>query len=159
MTTASRRTSALPYACGAALTLLLTIAPAGPVHAANRLSSREVVELVNEQRLREGCPKLTADAELTRMARAHSRDMAERVYFSHTTPDGTSPIERADEAGAENFVGENIARGQDSAWEVVHDWLDSDDHRNHILDCSARTTGVGVADGPEGPYWVQEFGW
>ena len=45
----------------------------------------EVIRLVNEQRAKNGLKPLSANWELSRVARYKSRDMAENRYFSHTT--------------------------------------------------------------------------
>lgn len=46
---------------------------------------------------------------LSNAAEAHSEDMDDRNFFSHTDPDGGLPWDRAEDAGHENrFVGENI---------------------------------------------------
>lgn len=80
-------------------------------------------------------------------------------YFAHRSPAG----ERAgDRISAEGYrwarFAENIARGQDSAAEVVDDWMHSPSHRDNILDCSLRELGVGRAFDTGGtPYWVQNF--
>lgn len=58
-----------------------------------------VHELTNEQRTAHGLPKLMFDEEIASIARAHSLDMAQRKFFSHETPDGLDPTERADKAG------------------------------------------------------------
>ena len=50
-----------------------------------------VLALVNEARVDAGCGALTADPALAAVARAHSADMGDRDYFSHTSPEGLSP--------------------------------------------------------------------
>jgi uncharacterized protein YkwD len=37
-------------------------------------------------------------------------------------------------------------------------WLESPGHRANILDCELTKLGVGVAEGPGGPWWTQLFG-
>lgn len=51
-------------------------------------------------------------------------------------------------------LGENIARGQQTAVTVVEQWMASPSHRQAILQPLFRETGVGVF----GDVWVQEFG-
>ncbi|MFH1444091.1 MAG: CAP domain-containing protein [Candidatus Peregrinibacteria bacterium] len=51
-------------------------------------------------------------------------------------------------------LGENIARGQQTAPIAVEQWMDSTSHRQAILQPLFRETGVGVY----GDVWVQEFG-
>jgi uncharacterized protein YkwD len=118
----------------------------------------EVLALVNQQRSAAGCPALTASSALAGLARAHSADMRDRGYFSHDTPEGLSPFQRADAAGITTMRAENIAMGQATPAEVMAAWMASPGHRSNILNCSLRTLGVGVATGTRGPWWTQDFG-
>ena len=58
-----------------------------------------VHEYTNQERLSYGLSQLSLDPEITVIARGHSSDMAHREYFSHETPEGLTPSERADEKG------------------------------------------------------------
>ena len=121
--------------------------------------TNEVVALVNTARAEAGCDPVHADAKLTAAALAHSEDMVARGYFSHNTPDGASPWDRAKEAGYEVPTGENIALGQKTADSVMDAWLTSEGHRANILNCSSKAIGIGVAVDTAGTfYWTQMFG-
>jgi uncharacterized protein YkwD len=117
-----------------------------------------VLALVNEARVDAGCGALTVDPGLAAVARAHSADMRDRDYFSHTSPEGLSPFDRAEQAGIDYSRAENIAFGQADAAAVMDAWLKSPGHRANILDCELTKLGVGVAEGPGGPWWTQLFG-
>jgi uncharacterized protein YkwD len=82
--------------------------------------------------------------------------MRDRGFFSHTDPDGLSPFDRGDRAGV-TVLGENIAYGQPDPASVMTAWMNSPGHRANILDCSYTKLGVGVAYGPGGPWWTQDF--
>jgi uncharacterized protein YkwD len=114
--------------------------------------------LTNAQRQKAGCPPLTNNRTLRNVATAHSEDMAERNYFSHTSPEGEGPDDRAAAAGYDAYAGENIAQGYSSAEAVMKGWMKSSGHRDNILNCSFTVIGVGVADSPRGLYWTQMFG-
>ncbi len=118
-----------------------------------------VLSLVNTERAKAGCSPVVADPELAALAESHSEDMAERGYFSHTTPDGRSPWDRADAAGVDHMGGENIARGQADAETVMESWMNSPGHRANILNCDFRTLGVGAHFAQGGPWWTQAFGY
>ena len=126
--------------------------------AADPTAEAAVLALVNEARADAGCGALTADPALAAVARAHSADMRDRDYFSHTSPDGLSPFERAEQAGVDHSRAENIAFGQADAAAVMEAWLESPGHRANILDCELTKLGVGVAEGTGGPWWTQLFG-
>ncbi len=117
-----------------------------------------VLALVNQARAAAGCGAVTADPALAAVARAHSADMRDRDYFSHTSPEGLSPFDRAEQAGVDYSRAENIAFGQADAAAVMEAWLESPGHRANILDCELTKLGVGVAEGTGGPWWTQLFG-
>ncbi|MDR6316650.1 CAP domain-containing protein [Actinoplanes couchii] len=120
---------------------------------------QQVLALVNHNRQRAGCEPLTLDMRLIRAANRHAADMARREYFDHETPGGRSAGERVAGAGYSwSKYSENIAKGQDSPFQVVRAWMDSPGHRRNILDCSLDEMGVGLAvSSDRTPYWVQDF--
>ncbi|WP_113700203.1 CAP domain-containing protein [Nonomuraea lactucae] len=119
----------------------------------------QVVSLTNAARAKKGCGPLRVDARLTRSARVHSLEMARSGRFGHDSPDGSSPWDRMERAGYRAGAAENIGRGYTSPEEAVSGWLGNPDHRQNILNCRIQAIGVGVADGPGGPWWTQDFGY
>ncbi|MEU3253816.1 CAP domain-containing protein [Streptomyces sp. NPDC006997] len=119
-----------------------------------------VVDLTNAERARAGLRPLTVDPLLTAAAQAHSADMVARDFYSHTSPDGSHPWDRAAAAGsARRTIGENIACGQRSPTEVVTGWMNSPGHRANILKPAFTHVGIGFAGGGRaGTYWTQLFG-
>jgi len=120
----------------------------------------EVLELTNRERAKAGLGALAPDGPLAHAARAYCVDMAARAFYSHTSPEGTQPWDRAAAAGAsKRSIGENIACGQRSPAEVVDGWMNSPGHRANILKADFTHLGVGFAGGgPSGTYWTQLFG-
>jgi uncharacterized protein YkwD len=120
----------------------------------------EVVDLTNRERAGAGLPALAADPHLTTAAQAHSADMVARAFYSHTSPEGNQPWDRAAAAGSlRRSIGENIACGQRSPAEVVAGWMNSPGHRANILKPDFTHIGIGFAGGgPAGTYWTQLFG-
>jgi len=120
---------------------------------------REVLELVNENRRRGGCRGVTLDRRLIAAANRHAADMARRGYFAHSSPSGDRAGDRVQDAGYRwSRYGENIARGQSSAYEVVDGWMHSPEHRENIMDCELTQMGIGLAFASDDePYWVQNF--
>ena len=119
-------------------------------------SVARVLELVNSERAKAGCQALTEDKRLDNAAQGHSDDMSRNSYFSHTSQDGRTFVDREHNAGYPSPGGENIAEGYTSADAVMDGWMHSDGHRRNILDCSFTTIGIGVTT--TGWYWVQDFG-
>ncbi|GAA3225628.1 hypothetical protein GCM10017691_14600 [Pseudonocardia petroleophila] len=116
----------------------------------------QVVELTNAERVDAGCAPLAGDPRLAAAAQGHAEDMSAHGYFDHVSRDGRRFDDRISAEGHPSPGGENIARGQESAAEVVQGWMNSPGHRRNILDCDFTTIGVGFAD--DGNYWVQNFG-
>ena len=126
--------------------------PAAPARPSGPLV--QVVDLINQKRAAAGCGPLTVDPRIATAAQKHSEDMRSRGYFEHDTPDGEGFEDRLSAEGYSEPGGENIAKGQDDAPQVVSEWMESPSHRDNIEDCSFRTTGVGLSGG----YWTQDFG-
>ena len=121
---------------------------------------QQVLALVNQERAKQGLSALSWSDELTAVARAHSKDMAARGFFSHTNPDGQSPFDRMKAVGISyRTAGENIAAGQRTPQEVVNAWMNSEGHRANILNASYTRLGVGYASGSGAysTYWTQCF--
>ena len=116
----------------------------------------EVVRLVNEIRQQNGLQALTANWELSRVARYKSQDMLEKGYFSHTSPTYGSPFQMIKAFGLSyRTAGENIAKGYASPQAVVNGWMNSSGHRANILNASYEQIGVGYVS--QGNYWTQMF--
>lgn len=127
-----------------------------PLATAAISQAERVVELVNVERRKAGCPALRVDQRLVKAAQAHSSDMAANSYFSHTSLDGRTFADRIRAAGYPSPAAENIAMGQRSAEEVMQAWMRSRGHRVNILNCGFVAIGVGLDT--RGWYWTQDFG-
>ncbi len=123
-------------------------------------SASEVLRLTNLERAKVGCGALRWNARLASAAQAHSTDMRDNGYFSHTSPDGRTAFDRIKAAGySYHQAAENIAAGQPTAAAVVKAWMGSAGHRANIVNCGLKDLGVGYAKGGSyGSYWTQDFG-
>ena len=117
----------------------------------------------NYARKRAGLGELEMRLDLMDAARAHAADMADRGYFSHFSPEGSGPGDRADRMGIRfAALAENLARvrhSTDPAAMAVHGWLKSPGHRRNLLDEGAagyRFTGIGVARGGDGSIYLAQ---
>jgi uncharacterized protein YkwD len=115
---------------------------------------------------------VTIDATLSAVARAKAADMANREYFAHTDPDGNGantlvrragyplPSHYSTAASGNNI--ESLAAGYSSVASVWSGWMESADHKRHILgetDFFAEQTSLGVgyyekSGAPFRYYWV-----
>lgn len=117
---------------------------------------QEVIKLVNAERAKAGLPALKYDWELARVAKHKSQDMKDKRYFSHTSPTYGSPFTMIKNYGINyKSAGENIARGQRTAKEVVNAWMNSSGHRANILNKDYTHIGIGYVE--SGNYWTQMF--
>jgi uncharacterized protein YkwD len=107
----------------------------------------QMLNLVNEERTKRGLQPLKADPALRDVARAHSKDMFARGYFSHYTPEGKDPFQRMREAGVKyEIAGENLALTQ--TLQLAHAGLmNSPGHRANILRPQFGRVGIAVLDG------------
>jgi uncharacterized protein YkwD len=112
--------------------------------------------LLNQQRAAAGLAPVTRNAQLDAASRAHSQDMVSRQYFAHDTPQGVSFVDRVTSAGYINDnlwswnAGENIAWGAGylaPASAIMTAWMNSQHHRENILDPDFKEIGIGVVMG------------
>jgi uncharacterized protein YkwD len=107
----------------------------------------QMLALLNHERSVQGLPPLRADPELAEVARAHSRDMFARGYFSHVTPDGRDPFDRIRAAHVVyRTAGENLALAPTLA-QAHQGLMHSPGHRANILRPAFGRVGIGIVDG------------
>jgi len=141
---------------------------------------RRVVAEVNKVRAGAGLSILRTIPKLREASRAHGRDMAQRRYFAHVSPTGSTPLDRFKRLGVrcrpllssgpltgENlFASDRVASYQSVGggpmkphrWhtipslvsQMVNGWLDSPDHRDNLLEEEWSAHGIGVVISAEG---------
>ena len=117
--------------------------------------------LVNEQRLLQHLSPLVWDLEMLYLAREHSESMARLNFFSHRGIDGKMADDRANEIGVNDWrgIGENIAFNQGIENRVeaaVQSWTNSQHHKANLLDQRWTRTGIGIAQTPEGKFYITQ---
>lgn len=102
---------------------------------------------VNQERKKVGAQPLVLDTEAREIARAYSKDMFLRKYFSHVSPEGKNVADRMKEHGLSyEVVGENLAYAPDEP--TAHEGLmNSPGHKRNILDPEFEKIGIGAVDG------------
>src|SRR3990167_981739 len=121
-------------------------------------SENAMYKMVNDERKKAGVRELTWAPEIVPVSRAHARDMWERQYFSHISPEGHDVGDRLIAAGVKfRIAGENLAMAPTLA--TAHNGLmNSEGHRRNILDPEFGKVGIGVIDnGIYGKMFVQVF--
>ena len=128
------------------------------------LNQPDIIALTNKERIAVGLPALSFNAQLSTMASAKAKDMIQKQYFAHISPDGTDLTKLAKTYGYRYLnVGENLALGDfTSSIDVVSGWMHSPGHRANILNKNFTEIGVsailGNYEGRDVWYAVQEFG-
>lgn len=113
--------------------------------------------LANSIRVRNSLVPLRYDNKLETLSREHSRDMLNRNYFNHNTPDGVTPKQRLQTAGINyRAYGENIVKNHPSAVSSHEGYMNSNGHRANILGDFTHM-GVGVAMNANALYQTQLF--
>jgi uncharacterized protein YkwD len=144
---------------GPALTVQANVDPPPPNPTPDLLA---VLALVNDARGAAGLNLLRLDARLATAAGSYAQLMADRNWFNHTGPDGSTPIVRMMAAGLTNWSAwaENIAAGFTTPALVMAAWMNSPGHKANILNPALTHIGIGkgVKAGSQwGTYWVQDF--
>jgi uncharacterized protein YkwD len=136
----------------------LDISPQAWELSADESSERIMLEQVNSERIKVGSVPLTPDQELTDVARAYSRDMLLRKYFSHFDPDGNDLKYRLAQAQITYLAaGENLAYAPDVN-AAMRGLMESEGHRKNMLDPTFTRTGIGIIDaGVYGRMFTQIF--
>lgn len=115
--------------------------------------SYKVFEIVNQERIKAGVKPLKFNNDMYKAAMVRAKECDES--FSHDRPNGTSCFTALKEAGVKYFsAGENIAMGYRTPADVMKGWMDSEGHRNNILNPNFTDFACGVYNSG---YWSQFF--
>ena len=119
----------------------------------------QLFDLTNAARVKHGRPPLEWHEEVSATARNHSADMAENNYFSHRNQEGQSPFDRMEEDGISfSTAGENLAAGQPGSIFAHHGLMNSEGHRENILQSRFKELGTGVAfNEHDQPFYTEKF--
>jgi uncharacterized protein YkwD len=171
-------------AIGAATAAFVTLPPERAAEAAACPGARTVPQpgtydtardallcVIDRERRERGRSGLEENRRLALAARRHADDMADRDYFSHTSPGGEDMGDRIRRTGYPG--GRSWRAGEILAWgtsarstpeAIVQAWLDSPGHREILLAREFDEIGAGLAHGtpdaehPDGVTAAVEFG-
>jgi uncharacterized protein YkwD len=121
---------------------------------------KELLKLINKERIFYNLPPLEFSSALSEMARQHSLDMANQGKPTHLSSDGKTLIDRLEEADFFYVeAGENVAFSETFVAEFIHEELfESKGHRENILDPNFAQIGIGVIHLENKGYYVtQDF--
>jgi len=106
---------------------------------------RQIYDLTNINREKFDLNPLIFDDNVSKVAFSHSKDMFDQNYFSHYRPDGGGLKERLSEKEIYYLAaGENIAAQHSDAPAAVEGWMNSEGHREALLNEEYTHIGIGV---------------
>lgn len=118
--------------------------------------AERVAYLVNSERKARGIGELIMLPELNKAATVRANEIVRS--FDHTRPNGTGFYTVLKEAGFSGYkAAENIAAGQTTPEHVMKSWMNSDGHRNNILNSDYNYIGVSVVYENGRYHWTQLF--
>lgn len=130
---------------------------------ATNISVSDLLNTTNEKRLASGAEPVQLNSKLSAAAEHKAEDMFANQYWAHTSPSGRDPwffIVGADYHYL--FAGENLARDFGDSRSVVNAWMNSQSHRDNLLNPRYKDIGFAVVNGKyaghETTLVVQMFG-
>ena len=131
--------------------------------AAMSAAEHEVLELINEERARNGLGPLVATETLDAAAAWLAADLSTIDGLDHTDTLGRSLRDRlnAFDYPSNSTIRENIAAGYATPEKVVEGWISSPGHYANILADEAEAAGIALYEAPGTTYryfWVMDFG-
>lgn len=113
------------------------------------ISDAELLSLVNRERETRSLPPLALNPQLSDAARRKAADMYAKNYWAHFAPDGsTSPWAFIKATGYNySYAGENLAKGFTDPSSIVSAWMDSQTHRDNILNSRYQDVGFAIVPG------------
>ncbi|TCX49079.1 hypothetical protein C1I36_10715 [Dehalobacter sp. 14DCB1] len=119
---------------------------------------QQMLALINSERSKVGVSSLELNPKLTNAAQLKAEDMVSNNYFSHISPTWGSTFTLLHSLGITySSAAENLAG--DSSVEAAHlDLMNSEGHRDNIVDASYASVGIGISKSPVYGYvFVQIF--
>ncbi len=133
------------------------VAPVSQTVVVSNVEINELLDAVNADRSANGLSLFTITTGLQTTAALRAQECA--VSFSHTRPDGSTCFTAFPDDGATSMA-ENIYMVSTSttAAAVEAAWMNSEGHKENILNATYTKIGIGIYQAPNG-YWyfVQDF--
>lgn len=148
------------------LQLILRLIPLsfpGVLGFASNITTEELINYTNRERLNTGLSALQRNPLLDEAARKKAEDMFAKDYWAHVNPDGVEPWYFITQAGYSYvYAGENLAKDFQDSEKVVDAWMASASHKANLLNPKYQEIGIatvnGTLQGYETTLVVQIFG-
>lgn len=127
------------------------------------LTKTALFEFTNNARESSGLQPLKENPTLNEAAYLKAKDMIEKGYFAHYSPEGITPWHWIERSGYNyKLAGENLAIGFLDSEQVHRSWMNSLSHKKNILNPNYQEIGIAVLkdnfQGNETTLVVQFFG-
>ena len=110
--------------------------------------SSNIITLANVDRTQHSLMPLKVNPVLVEAATLKAQDMATKGYFAHVGPDGLDTKHWFSVVNYNyRYAGENLAVNFDESIDVENAWLNSQSHRDNILNNKFTEIGVATATG------------
>lgn len=114
---------------------------------ATNVNASGLLTAANASRAENNLPPLALNAKLNSSAQMKAEDMIADDYWAHVAPDGKDPTYFVNLVGySYSALGENLAYGFSTSYEVNAAWMASAGHRANILG-GYSDVGFGIANG------------
>jgi len=146
---------------------------------------KQIHNFINEERKRNRLSLLDWNDELNSIAKKHSKDMADRGYFGHKSPEGHNSLDRykQDNFACEIIVGDSIYGGAENIYKnslfnsilvlneipyyfwntqeeiaasTVKGWMNSPGHRKNIIIPFWKSEGIGIFISQNGNVYITQ---
>jgi len=107
-----------------------------------------LISMLNQTRQSLGLGTLTENSKLDQAAQLKANDMLKNGYFSHISPSGTTPWYWFSQSGYNyKYAGENLAIGFYDSEDVYNAWLNSQSHKDNMLNSAYTEVGTAIVSG------------
>lgn len=129
---------------------------------ATDVTAEKLYQLTNQEREKNSLPPLALNDCLSQAAQKKAEDMFEKNYWAHISSTGKTPWDFMNEKECKyEYAGENLAKNFMFSDGVVTAWMNSDSHKENIINKNYTQVGYaivnGVLNGEETTLVVQMF--
>lgn len=115
---------------------------------ASEITEAKLVELTNQERTMRGLKPFVIDYSLYFAAKTKAKDMIDKDYFEHYSPDGKTPWMFINNSGYKyTSAGENLAMDFRTSEGIHKAWMNSPTHKENIIDSDFEDIGLAVLKG------------
>ncbi len=141
---------------GFSLANSISASSTGEVLETKTIATSTIIYLTNKDRELFGMALLIPNSTLEKAAQMKAEDMAKKGYFSHNSPECSTPEKincktpwyYFDKAGYDfNYAGENLAVDFTEAGQIENAWMNSPTHKANIVSKNYSEVGIGIAYG------------